>query len=208
LRDVSPLFGGYTSPKGFGWILSEITKIFLGIPLPAEFPDCRPVQKHTWSALNEIVIASTVNDFPRILRISNNLLGLGEGLTPSGDDFVGGLLFASFVLQEIYTQHNGFSRSDVDLFVNNSRNRTNLISYIMLKDLAAGHAFDTLHRIINGMLTDKHLEGIDFLGSELIRIGHSTGWDLLTGVWMGMFLSIFSSTARSCSVPVITSRPH
>ncbi len=205
LRVISSLFDGYPLPKGFGRILSEITKIGLGSPLPAEVPDYGPALKHKWSVLNEIVLACIANDFPKILRIAEDLIGLGEGLTPSGDDFIGGLLFSGFVLQEIYPQHQGFTQSDVELFVDNSRGLTNLISYTILKDLATGHAFDTLHRFVNAVLTDQHLENTYYFGLELVRIGHSTGWDLLTGVWAGMLLSISSRAALSRSVPAFTS---
>ena len=202
---VSNLFDGYPSPKGFGWILSEITKIRLGNPLLAALPNYGPALKHKWTALNEIVLACIANDFPKILRIAEALIGLGEGLTPSGDDFIGGLLFSGLVLREIYPQYQGFTPSDVELFVDNSRGHTNLISYTILKDLAAGHASDTLHRFVNAVLTDQHLESTYYLGLELIRIGHSTGWDMLTGVWTGMLLSICSRAAHSCSVPAFTS---
>lgn len=202
LRTVSCLFDDFPTPTGFGWILSEITRIATGSPLPAALPDYGRALKYAWPTLNEIILACIANDFPHILRTAEDLIGLGEGLTPSGDDFIGGLLFSSFTLQEIYTQYQGFSLSDVDLFLDNSRNRTNLISYTMLKDLAAGHASDPLHRFINAIVTDKHLEGTYYFGLELVRMGHSTGWDLLTGVWMGMLLSIGSRAALSDNEPV------
>ena len=200
LQDVLSLFGDYPPPKGFGWIISEVTNITLGNRWPANFPDHSPVQNYAEPALKEIVHAFIANDFPRILRISKDLIGLGAGLTPSGDDFIGGLLFSSFFLQEIYSQYQGFTLSDVESFVKNSRNRTNLISYIMLKDLASGHTFDTLHRFINAICTDQHLDQVHDLGLELVRIGHSSGWDLLTGVWTGIVLSTSSRAALPCSV--------
>ena len=202
---ITCLFDDFPTPTGFGCILSEITKIALGNPLPAALPDYGLALKYSWPALNEIVQACIVNDFPRILRIAKDLIGLGEGLTPSGDDFIGGLLFSRFTLQEIYTQYQGFTLSDVKLFLDNSRNRTNLISYTMLKDLAAGHASDTLHRFINAILTDQHLKSTEYFGLELVRIGHSTGWDLLTGVWTGLLLSLGFRAALSCSLHDSTS---
>ncbi len=201
LSAITRLFDDFPSPTGFGWILSEITRIATGSPLPAALPDFGRALKYTWPTLNEIIQACLANDFPRILKTAEDLIGLGEGLTPSGDDFIGGLLFSSYKLQEIYTQFQGFTRSDVELFLENSRNRTNLISYTMLKDLAAGHAFDTLHRFFNAILTDQNLENVHSFGLELVRIGHSTGWDLLTGVWTGMLLSIGSRAALSNSMP-------
>jgi AraC-like DNA-binding protein len=203
-RDVSSLFDGYPSPKGFGLLLAEIMKLEPGSLMPAAILDYSPALKSARSALNEMLVASIAMDFPRILRISKDLIGLGEGLTPSGDDFIGGLLFSSFVLQEIYAQYQGFAPSEVELLVDHSRNQTNLISHSILKDLAAGCGFDTLHRFINAVLTDQDLESTYYLGLELIRIGHSTGWDSLTGVWTGMFLSICSRATSSRSMPAFT----
>jgi hypothetical protein len=208
LRDIFSFLECYTSPKGFGRLLSEITGLMLGSPLLAEIPNYGPALKLARSTLNEMVVASVANDFPQILRISEDLIGLGEGLTPSGDDFVGGLLFTSSVLQEIYANYQGFSPSAVESLVENSRNRTNLISAIMLKDHAAGHGADTFHRFINSVLTDQHLESTYSLGLELIRIGHSTGWDLLTGAWTAVLLGAYSGGVPSCSLHAFNSYQH
>ena len=196
-RNVSSLFDGYPAPKGFGLLLAEITKLEPGSSMPAESPDYGLALKRARLSLNEMLIASIAKDFSRVLMISKDLIGLGEGLTPSGDDFIGGMLFSSSVMQEIYSQYQGFTQSEVESLIDNSRNRTNLISYSMLKDHAAGHGSDTLHRFINNVLTDQHLESTYYLGLELIRIGHSTGWDILTGVWTGMLLSLCSGAAPS-----------
>jgi hypothetical protein len=200
LRAIICLFDDFPPPTGFGSILLEITRNTVDYPLPAAFPDNGLALKHARPALNEILLACIANDFSRILGTAENLIGLGEGLTPSGDDFIGGLLFSSLTIQKIYTQYQGFTLSDVEFFLEYSRNRTNLISYTLLKDHAAGHASDTLHRFINAILTDKHLESTYYFGLELVRIGHSTGWDLLTGVWMGILLSLGSRAALSCSL--------
>ena len=205
LRTVSSLFDDFPTPKGFGKFLLEIERIASGNPFPVAFTDYGPALKYAWPMLDEIVRACMVNDCPQILKIAEDLIGLGEGLTPSGDDFIGGLLFANFMLQQIYPQYQGISLSDVELSLDNSKNQTNLISYTILEDLAAGHAAEVLHHFINAVLTNTHLESIYYLGLELVRIGHSTGWDLLSGVWTGMLLSIGSQAALSCSVPAFKS---
>ena len=205
-RIVSCLFDEFPTPTGFGCFLLELTRIAHGCPTPEALPDYGLALTHARPALNEIAQASMVNDFPRILRTGEDLIGLGEGLTPSGDDFMGGILFSSIVLMEIYSQYQGFTSSDVDLFFDNSRDQTNLISIVMLKDLAKGYDCDTLHRFMNAILTDQHLESINRLGLELVQIGHSTGWDLLTGVWTGMLLSISSRAVHSDRVPAFVSR--
>ena len=208
LAIITRLIDDFPPPTGFGRLLLEDTKIGFSRRIPFESLNDGLALKHARPALDEIVSASITNNFTRILCISTDLIGLGEGLTPSGDDFIGGLLFSSFVLQDIYPQYKGFSTSDVTSFVLNSRNRTNLISYILLKDLASGHTFDTLHRFVNAILSDQHLEDAQYLGLALIRIGHSTGWDLLAGVWMSILLAVCSRSAPSIGVSAFESNSY
>lgn len=199
LWDIADIFVDFPSPKGFGRMLPEITSNARSNLLPDAVADYGLVLKRARPALNEIVMASIAQDFPRILLTAEKLIGLGEGLTPSGDDFIGGLLFTSLTIQETYRQYQGFAAPDVALFLESSIPRTNLISATMLKELAAGHAPGTLLRLIKAILTDNQLESTHHLGLELVQLGNSTGWDLLTGVWMGMLLSLSPRAALSSS---------
>ena len=109
-------------------------------------------------------------------------------------------MFANSTLQKNYDQFQGIPLLDVESFLGYSMNRTNLISYTLLKDLARGNAFDKLHRFINNILTGQHLNEVKSVGLDLVRIGHSTGWDLLTGLWTGMLLSLSSKEALTKKV--------
>jgi hypothetical protein len=113
----------------------------------------------------------------------NALIGLGSGLTPSGDDFIGGLLFALHVLRNTYPDS-----SWIQLPVEPYSAKTNPISFTLLRDLAHGHALAPLHRIAHGLLGRDPFESIYPFIWQLIRVGNSTGWDLLAGLLTG-FLS-------------------
>jgi hypothetical protein len=113
----------------------------------------------------------------------NALIGLGSGLTPSGDDFIGGLLFALDILRNTYRASRW-----THLRVKRYSAKTNLISFTLLCDLAHGHALAPLHHIAIGLLTEDPFESIYPFIWQLIRVGNSTGWDLLTGLLTG-FLS-------------------
>jgi hypothetical protein len=133
-------------------------------------------------------------------RISKNaaaLVGLGAGLTPSGDDFLGGWLFAVKNLQAAYPNLN---LSDHSISVDAYHSRTHVISFTLLKDLAGGQAIAPLHHIINNLLTGEPLESIHPHFSQLTHIGHSTGWDLLAGLLTGM-LSAYRSGDFTSSCP-------
>jgi hypothetical protein len=112
------------------------------------------------------------------------LVGLGSGLTPSGDDFIGGLLFAFHARRSTYP-----GSSWIQLPVEPYSARTNLISFALLSDLAYGHALAPVHHIVNGLLRGDPYESMYPFIWQLIRVGSSTGWDLLAGLLTG-FLSI------------------
>jgi hypothetical protein len=177
------------SPVGFGSLIPEILTIAqeprasrLALK-PAMIPAL------AWPAIQEITKACLAHDLPKILEQADSLVGLGEGLTPSGDDFIGGLLFCSTLLGRWYPDMGCFELCEHLNFMENYKPLTNLISFAMLKDHAEGHAVDTLHRFIQALLTGQPLDTVHGFASELTHIGHSTGWDLLAGVLTGMLLA-------------------
>jgi hypothetical protein len=78
--------------------------------------------------------------------------------------------------------------SKLVVFLEKSKSRTNNISYTLFKDLANGHASETHNKFIHKLFIGQDLETMNLLGSELIQIGHSTGWDILAGILTGMLL--------------------
>ena len=122
----------------------------------------------------------------RIPQITDKLIGLGTGLTPSGDDFIGAYLFAINHLQAAYPD---FDFTNYAVPIELYRPRTHLISFALLKDHASGHAIELLHSIINGLLSGETFESIYPFISQLTQMGHSTGWDLLTGLLVGLLLT-------------------
>ena len=107
----------------------------------------------------------------------NTLIGLGPGLTPSGDDFLVGMLVTLNLLGE---------KKLLELLVkeiNNTASRTNDISKVHLKAASRGLGAEPLHSVIIGIVNNdteelrKSLRNID-------NIGHCSGWDALTGIFI------------------------
>lgn len=126
----------------------------------------------------------------RVLLNVDALIGLGAGLTPSGDDFLGGMLFALKILR---TSYPTLPFADFVIPIDSYRSRTHLISFTLLKDLKDGHAIAPLHSILNGLLSGESLENISRFVSQLTRVGHSTGWDLLAGLLTGLLVTYQSN---------------
>ena len=110
-----------------------------------------------------------------VLEAATRLLGLGPGLTPSGDDFLGGLLIA------LRLMNRGALSARLWTGLEAAAARRSLdLSVAHLSAAAAGRGSAALHAALNALVTGR----ADDLPAELERIeeiGHTSGWDALAG---------------------------
>ncbi len=111
----------------------------------------------------------------------HDLIGLGEGLTPAGDDFVGGVLFARHWLHKIYSEANWDQRA-VDELIEYARVRTSAISFAILRDHARGHSVAPMHALINALIAGKAPAEIARVVQRIVAIGNTSGREMLAGV--------------------------
>lgn len=145
-----------------------------------------PVLIRAKPAVLGIADAFRKGDRQRAARCGDALVGLGAGLTPSGDDFLGGLLFAANALLTAYPSLRLLYAA---LSVEAYRARTHPISFALIDDHAKGHAIAPLHVIVNGILTGASIECIHPAVLQLVQVGHSTGWDMLAGLFAGLLIT-------------------
>ena len=142
-------------------------------------------------ARNSILdLTSACLDFSmsEVTRRGRDLVGLGPGLTPSGDDFLGGLLFAARSLKTAYPQDFNWEGEPVMDLVDWASTQTHLISHAILRDHAFGHGPEPLHDVVTSLLKGQDL-GLTIEGAErLLGIGDTSGWDILAGMLTGMLL--------------------
>ncbi|MDA1127690.1 MAG: DUF2877 domain-containing protein [Chloroflexi bacterium] len=124
-------------------------------------------------------------DLGSVLRNAEQLIGLGPGLTPSGDDFIGGFLFMAYHLSSAYPSELEWNVGEAEMFLLRSESKTSRISFALLTDLAGGQSHESLHDLVDGLMSRTQ----DFDAAALVRrvteIGHSSGWDMLTGMVAG-----------------------
>lgn len=117
------------------------------------------------------------------------IIGLGPGLTPSGDDVVVGILVALHAIGNKKMAHIVAS-----CLSHHARKRTNRISQAHLLSAAGGFAVEPLHDCLNDVLAGG--EHLPELLPSLRRIGHTSGWDAFAGI----FLAIGSACGFSSSL--------
>jgi hypothetical protein len=104
-----------------------------------------------------------------------SLIGLGPGLTPSGDDLIGGALVA---LRMFGRENAADCLAGWALPL--ARINTNKISAAHLAQAARGMGADALHRTIT-MIADGNDAALKLCLEHIDAIGHSSGWDALAG---------------------------
>jgi hypothetical protein len=113
-----------------------------------------------------------------------DLLGLGPGLTPSGDDCLSGVLLALDAL--------GASSSRLMLakaVAEAAPHATTPLSASFLSAAAEGYANEALHRFIATLLRADRA-GLTPAIAALVRTGHTSGWDALAGVVLAFSASV------------------
>ena len=105
---------------------------------------------------------------------AEQLIGLGPGLTPSGDDYLGGMLVALRLCARPAQAQSLWRWLEPRL-----AGRTSAISAAHLAAAAEGEAHEALHECLrtllaNGRPWDEVLDALD-------GVGHCSGWDALAG---------------------------
>jgi hypothetical protein len=115
---------------------------------------------------------------PAFLAAAARLIGVGNGLTPSGDDLVGAALFGLRRWRGADIRWRDASASLCRV----ARERTHAISAVLFADLASGASFAPLHALADALCSDAPAGALAPHLEDLVAIGHSSGWDMLAGI--------------------------
>ena len=157
----------YQKPAGFGRLLTAQT-----LPFPLS---------HRRDPAVALAQACADGNALAFKAAAVRLLGVGSGLTPSGDDFVGGALFARHAMTASGSDAQALAWNGArDSILAVAEARTHVISFTLLQDLAHGASYTALHQLASALRGADEPSMFDAMRG-LVAIGHSSGWDMLTG---------------------------
>ena len=162
-------------PRGFGALL---------VGRRPEFP-----LDHAIDRVEALAAAYRADDAGAVHSASRALLGLGAGLTPSGDDLCGGALFGRRLVSR-----DPLWRAIGGRLVREAQSASHVISAALLADLVAGASFESLHALADALIADDDAAAID-AARTLAALGHSSGWDMLTGFVIGVTADLSGNRA-------------
>ena len=138
-----------------------------GMDIPEEGLGCLLVGVHNPLAMHAQPALDALDDWlvgNAMRGEAETLVGLGPGLTPSGDDYLGGMLIALRLLERGAQADALWRWLEPRL-----ASRTSAISAAHLAAAAAGEGHEALHEALAG---DP---------GRLGSVGHCSGWDALAG---------------------------
>lgn len=134
-----------------------------------------------YTALAPLWAERSVFAIPTLLTLVQALVGLGEGLTPSGDDFLVGLLAVLHA--------TGFLPCSADApvhaqFCRYVRLGTSQLSGEFLRCAFAGHFAEPLVRLVRALCAPA-TDAWPAHAATLATVGHSSGVDAMVGIALG-----------------------
>lgn len=137
------------------------------------------------SALDAVLLVlggARTKDAQMLLSGCNKLIGLGPGLTPSGDDLLLGFFATHRIWASALWQMIIDSRLNASLQA--SAGRTHIISSTLLRAALQGTFAEIIYDLFESL--SYHPEKTAAQADKLLRIGHASGTDLLTGIILGL----------------------
>ena len=141
-----------------------------------------------WQRADGLLSAMSRQDWEEAPEFIQGLIGLGPGLTPSGDDFLAGFILAGAIrggcsgdlgMQKAASITAAMVREE-------AAGRTTSASVAMLADAADGEVAEPVKHFLHSLLQTGDGMEIHFWGGEISRIGASSGEDLLNGLASGI----------------------
>jgi Protein of unknown function (DUF2877) len=152
-------------------------------PLLVAAPNADPSVRQVRSVAAPAAAAVLASEVEKAAALLVGVLGLGPGLTPSGDDVTAGLLL---VLRGASRHQLPSLTTDVDrlsrLVLAEARARTTAVSAALLGEAAQGRAAVEVAEAARQLLGHAGPEKAAPVFAALLGIGHTSGVDLATGM--------------------------
>ena len=165
-------------------IISHIENLYKDQATPGSFiskPDATPFSKEMQRMLEMktalLCEAVRQRNFVNSTAHAKSLIGLGVGLTPSGDDYLVGF----FAVHLLSLKHTEWFKQLVHAVMDNAEQKTNEISATYLKSLTDYRFKAEIVSLIKAVYTQKTAAALTALNA-LLQVGSTSGSDIAKGM--------------------------
>ncbi|MEK6753726.1 MAG: DUF2877 domain-containing protein [Chloroflexota bacterium] len=123
---------------------------------------------------NSLISSLAIADLPSSLTTAKQLAGLGQGLTPAGDDFILGALLAAWIIHP-----PEIARVLAEKIAKTAAPLTTSLSAAWLRSAGKGEAGILWHKFFEAL--SHPISSLQSPISKILSIGHTSGADALAG---------------------------
>jgi hypothetical protein len=131
--------------------------------------------------LRDIYIAIKTSDYMAFIRTVSEVVGLGSGLTPSGDDFLTGMSLCVSRYNHVIEGLNGYS-SWFELLKPMMKEKTTVLSSDLYSASLLGSADERLIKAFDSIVQNRMVE--EEIIPSIAGWGSSSGFDALSGFYL------------------------
>jgi len=174
--------------EGFGQLVLHVENMISG----AQFND-RQLNQVSRSGLPNIkylVSAVKSGDLELVRQSAKNLVGLGPGLSPSGDDLLAGFMVG---LRWTVNSFNGDVNcvDEINRTIAHVAEGTTMLGKQLLIRAAAGEVNEAVEGLLKAILAGQ-IEEVRTATEKVLAIGETSGVDSIVGILLGSLLGIES----------------
>jgi len=178
----------------------RLRDVFEALEYKALSENSRKIFRNRMSTASEELFFHIANgEFLNALKGVDKLIGLGPGLTPSGDDLLTGVMgsgvFYSLAFPAISREVECLNSE----IAARAFKRTTVFGQMMLSDASRGEVVQSLGGLLQTLLCGKEAGSLFRKARRVMAIGESSGKDILAGVILGMdaFISLGQKIKRA-----------
>jgi hypothetical protein len=173
---------------GLNRLFPHLEAMIKGTYLPSA--DTDPVTYLAAQAINNLLPALCKMDKANITRSAACLIGLGPGLTPSGDDYLAGLMLSLTACSAYLPESIKLApRLLTDSVIQLVPGLTNDLSRQMLEFAAKGMGSELMENMVFTLFFTTQIENTVLQSAmDLSCVGASSGFDQLLGIMSGAYL--------------------
>ena len=150
-----------------------------------QMPPETPLIRMALPMLRILTEATWQQNIEQLQTATRGLAGLGPGLTPSGDDVLGGFIAALTLLSEHISSDTASRKHLAETIVYMAIGRTTKFSATLLAHAARGEVAEHLGELIIALSSDDNQRLLQ-AASRLLSFGATSGGDTLLGVLLGI----------------------
>jgi len=184
LELAKKLAAGRAGREGLGQLLSHVDEISAGKGNLT--PDLNAVARTGLPLLVQLLGAVKSGEVGGVERVTQKLIGLGPGLSPSADDALSG--FTAALWWASHSLNRGVDRvEEINQAIASKASGTTLLSAQLLRHAARGEVNERVEKLF-GKLLEGALSEIGPLVEQVMKIGETSGVDMMVGLLLGMQL--------------------